>query len=466
MSFIRRKYRYKVGRRKITGLARIYIQNAIDLAAAKFLPDTNYSVDISQSKITLTVSPCGDRKVIRSKKNASIVELSNKSIDSFCGDAEYVTVSLRSGKIVISLHGSIKQRQARESSMMNMLSQGRITTASLFSGVGALAYQLHRGFAHLGISSEIQFANEIDPIAAEINVNFNPIWEFATKCAVMECDDIQMMDFSDLPTNVGFLEIAIPCVGHSQLTAKENRDLNHPLTGKLFIPTINAIKAMNPCTILIECTPGLANSDTLSCIKDQLIKLGYVFETTSLKGSEFGDFEHRNRFCLFAVSNGVKHLFPSLQDIKITHTESKSFASIMDRVSDTDPVWKEYSHVKARNAMNHLGYKNILINGATKHMPAILSSYGSPKAGQPFVAHPSNPDLQRMISVREHSRIRQLPNKLVEALDMLSNGTLLGRTRTGKTLAHRFLGNMVSPTPWQRVIEHMFSSFNFKRSAI
>lgn len=457
MSFIKRKYRYKIGRKSSTGFARIYIQNAIDLAAAKFIPDCNFDVLITAKNITLKVVKHGPRKVIRSKKNASIVELTNKAIDKFCAGAEYVSVTLRKGKIVISLHALEQLKKDRELSFIKMLSEGRITTASLYSGIGALAFHLHRGFSNLGISSEIQYANELDPTAAELNVNFNPIWENAGKNAQMVCDDIQSMDLDDLPQNIGLLEIAIPCVGYSRLTKSENKDISHPLTGKLFIRTIELIRAINPCTLLIECTPGFRDSDTLGCITDQLKMLGYNYQVIMIKGSEHGDFEHRQRFCLFAISKGVQNLFPNLHDIKPSTVASKRFGSIMDKVSDVDAAWKTYEHVKARNNMKHMGYRNVVINESTIHMPAMLASYGSPKSGQPFVSHPTNPQLQRMISVREHTKIRKLPHRLAEAICMLSDGVLLGRTRTGKTLAHKLLGNAVSPTPWQKVIEHMFA---------
>lgn len=460
MKFIKRKYRYKIGRKKATGLARIYIQNAIDLAAAKFMPNTFFSVTVMDKRITLKSVATGDRKVIRSKNNASIVELTNKEINTFCGDAEYVIVTLRRGKIVICLHTQDENRQRRESNFVRMLKQGVITTASLFSGIGALAYQLYKGFNNLGIRAQMQYANEIDPIAAEINVNFNPMWEYAGYNAVMVCDDIEKMDLTDLPIDVGFVEIAIPCVGHSTLTSKIKKDTRHPLAGKLFMRTIEAVRKMNAASLLIECTPGLKGSDTLDCVIDQLEKLGYSIETINLKGSDFGDFEHRKRFCLFAVSKGVRHLFPNLNGIESYFSNAeKKFGSIMDTVSPDDKSWKPYEHVKARNDMSNLGYKNVLINSETKNIPALLSTYASPKAGQPFVQHPTDPNLQRMISVREHARIRKLPSTMIEALCSLAKGTLLGRNRSGKTLAHSYMGNSVSPTPLQKVIEHMFSGF-------
>lgn len=466
MSFIKRKYRYKIGKKSSTGFARIYIQNAIDLAAAKFIPDCNFDVLVTAKNITLKVVKNGPRKVIRSKKNASIVELTNKAIDKFCAGAEYVSVTLRKGKIVISLHALEQLKKDRELSLIKMLSEGRITTASLYSGIGALAFQLHKGFSNLGITSEIQYANELDPTAAELNVNFNPIWQSAGKDAVMECDDIQSMDLEELPKDIGLLEIAIPCVGYSRLTKVDNKDISHPLTGKLFIRTIELIRAVNPCTILIECTPGFRGTNTHDCVTDQLEKLGYSHQTIMLKGSEYGDFEYRQRFCLFAVSQGVQDLFPSLHDIKPNAITPKQLSSILEKFRDDDAVWKTYDHIRARDNMTHLGYRNVVLNEDTLHMPALLASYGSPKSGQPFIAHPTDPKLQRMITVREHARIRKLPFKLAEAICMLSDGLLLGRTRTGKTLAHKLLGNAVSPTPWQKVIEHMFSWSKVKKPLI
>ena len=446
---ITKKKIYKIGVSSKTGNSRIYIQNANDLHAANFLPGTEFDTSWSSPSITLKVQVGGGRAVVGAKKGgASILELVCKRTTEFCGTAEKVIVTIRANRIVIKLYIQDRNKRVREESFINHLKYGTLTTASLFSGIGVLAYAIHQGLTETGIQSKIVFANDLDPIASDINVNYNPIWRNAARNAMFIEDDIQLLDQTDYPSSVDLLEIGYTCTGLSQLTSEEKFDLKHPVSGKLFISVIEAIKTMNPGMIILECTPKMEKSSTYDCIQNQLTKFGYIVQTTLLKGSEFGDFEHRKRFAMVAVSKGLSEHIPDLNLVHLLHRPNQqTFYDISDTISPVDSSWKSYGHVRARDKMSSVGYKNVLIDAKSRHIPALLAIYACPQTGAPFVRHPREHGLQRQITVAEHAKLRKLPPEMINALTDLESGKFPGRTRTGRTLAHKCLGNSVSPTP-------------------
>ncbi|MFT7009513.1 MAG: DNA (cytosine-5)-methyltransferase 1 [Colwellia sp.] len=459
MFLFTRILRYAVGTKE-NGNRRIYIQNFEFLNDVSFFPNSRFDITVTAKEIILKLNEVGQRKVILSKRGDSIIELSDKLITNFIGScAKFVTVKLSNNEIRISHHHMEVQRTIREFNFTKAIKRKELTTASLYSGTGALSYTMGEGLKDAGFEPRIKFANEIDEIAAKLNTSYNPIWDNAAPDACFVMDDIQSMDMSVMPKYVDHLEISLPCPPYSALTSKDRRDIAHPL-GKLFMRTTEAIARLNPATLTIECTTHLLNSNAFLCISDFLSLHGYSFETTVLKGTEFGDFEQRKRFCLFAVSSGLKGLFPSLNKIDLLHhINPQTFADIKDDIPEDSPLWKEFGHVKKRDSMPHLNYRNVLIGDKDKSMPALLAS-SSPKAGAPFVCHPSNPNLQRQITVEEHTKIRKFPERLAQATNKLGKGLLPGQVRTNKTAAHKLLGNSVCPGPWRTLMFYMFSGLH------
>jgi DNA (cytosine-5)-methyltransferase 1 len=460
MHSLTRILRYAVGT-KINGNRRVYIQNHEDLNSINFHPHARFSIKETAKEMILSLNENGERKVYASKRGDSIVEVSDKKITDFIGRcARYVTVILRANEIRITRHHLEMQIEARETKFYKSIKKKVITTGSLYSGVMHLSHSMHQGLKMAGFRPRIKFANEMDEVAAKLNAA-NPIWKSAARNALLVVDDIQTMDMSLLPSYVDHLEVALPCNGQSRMTAPDKRDILHPVTGKLFIRSTEAIAKLNPATLTIECTPSLLGSITFHCLEDFLLKNGYEYEVTTLKGSDYGDFEHRNRFCLFAVSKGLKGLFPSLKDIELfRHPNPQTFAEIKDDIPLTSPLWKEYKHVKQRDNMKNVNYRNVLISDDDRNMPAIVAGYSAPKAGSPFVPHPTNPKLQRQLTVNEHNKIRKFPEDLANEILKLSKGLLAGQSRTNVKAAHKVSGNSVSPGPWKTLMFHMFSGLH------
>lgn len=460
MNLFTRVLRYAVGYKE-NGNRRVYIDNIEDLSDINFIPHSRFDIAEVKGEMVLTINENGRRKVIESKRGASIVELSDKEFSRFIGDeACYVSATLVENQIRIKVHHMEQQRIIREQKFKSNIKRKTVSTASLYSGTGALSYWVHKGLEKAGFKARLKFANEIDETAARINANYNPIWDTAAKDATFLVDDIETADMSLFPDYVDHVEIAQPCQPYSKLIDASKKDINHQVAGKLFIKTIQAISKMNPATLTIECTSLFSKSLAFQCITDALSKSGYSFETTELKGSDFGGIEIRNRFALFAVSKGLRGLFPSLKNISsMCYPNTVPFKAIKDEVCEQSPLWKEYNHVKKRNDMKHLGFRNVLVDDEALSMPALIAS-SAPKAGSPFIPHPTDNSLQRQVSVKEHTLIRKFPSKLANAIIALGEGLLPGQSRTNKAAAHRLCGNSVSPGPWETLMTYMFSGLH------
>ena len=106
-------------------------------------------------------------------------------------------------------------------------------------------------------------------------------------------------------------------------------------------------------------------------------------------------------------------------------------------------------HVKKRDSMPNVGYRNCVYFGNETSMTTIPASYGPPKAGTPMIAHPTIPSLQRQVQPNEHANLRQLPASLKDVVVSVWKGVHpLVSSRGSASAAHRLLGNGVSRKVW------------------
>ena len=447
--FIKRVHKYAVKKLK-NGAARIYIQNSDCLRKAQLPENTLVRIKYMKNRIEIIACKDGDSKIMDTGRGA-LLELKNKSTAKSLGDVNKISATFRTGKVIITLHYTDRKRIERVKKLIDKLSKGKpIRSASFFSGPGMLSYRLKQGLGRAGIDSQVCFANDSSGVAIECNLAGNPIWENATKDALVVIDDLNNLDISELP-EADFIEIGYPCVGQSALCKNENRDIDHPVVGSLFIKLLAAIEKMNAGIVLFENTPRFTNSKTLEFIKREMV--GYRFENIVINAHDFGDIEARKRSCVIAVSEGlpnlnISELLPDLDIVK----QRNCLSDFLEDVPLNSELWKRMDHVKRKDLETSHNYRNMLYNGTEKLIATITASYAAPKAGTPMIVHPVNPELQRQITPLEHSRIRRLPPTLLKQILAVANGTSPMVSRRGsKNIAHRMLGNGVSKYVWNAI---------------
>jgi DNA (cytosine-5)-methyltransferase 1 len=446
--FISRKHRYVVKHLK-NGAARIYVQNSEALQSAGFLSNSNIRIINKPNRIEVHLDPKGTKKIMDTGRG-ELLELKNKDTAKAMGQAQFVSVTFRMGVIVIAVHGMTEKQQIRESGLINKLVSGEpLRKGCFFSGLGMLSFSLKEGLKTQGIESQIAFANDNNELAMACNLAGNPMWDNPTKDASVVVDDLHAVDTDDLP-QVDYVTVGYPCVGFSLLAKAEKRDLLHPDCGTLFVPLIAALRKMNPAVIVFENTPRFGTSDTLDLIKRSMPD--YNFTQSIFNGHDFNELESRKRVCVVATSKGL----PTFDLSTVTSLFSDEAPTVIsDHLSDVDldaPFWRTMEHVKARDDMKHLGYRNCLYYGDETKMVTLPASYGAPKAGTPMIAHPTRPDYQRQVQVDEHVSLRALPERLGRVvIDVWKGVHPLVSVRGSASAAHRLLGNGVSRKVWKSI---------------
>lgn len=432
------------------GAARIYMQNTHALVGAGFVAGSKINIQYRKNSISISLDPRGSNTVFDTGRG-ELVELKNKDTAQSVNGASHVTVTYRVGRIEITIHRFLSNMREREQRLLHALKHGHnLRTASFFSGLGMLSYHLKQGLKQAGIGASIAFANDYDELAMSLNVDFNPMWQDATEDAIVVADDLFELPIDSLP-QVDVVEIGYPCVGFSSLADVANRDTQHPLCGSLFIPLVAAVRAMQPAVILMENVKGFKGSDTLRLLKNAF--RDYHFTEMLLDGKMFGELESRKRLCVIGISSGLHAFaFPALPAV----TEAPQLREFLEPMPVDHSAWKTMLHVRKKDLETNHCYRNCLYTGEERTMIALTASYAHPKAGSPMIAHPTDPSLQRQITVAEHGKIRAIPEPLMSAVMTVVNGQHpLVSAKGSKTAGHRLLGNGVSPKMWNWVGESL-----------
>lgn len=451
--FITKIFNYSLKHLK-SGAARVYVQNAHALRAAGFLADKTINIEYAKAKVVITCDETGENSV-QATRRGELIELRNKKLANSFKGLNRVTITVRSGRIIISISKADSDRLKREELLEKNIELGKVRLGSLYSGIGQTSHALKVGLKRVGLETEHALSSDINELALSVQLEGNPIWHDHSEDAVVIADDISNIDFDNAP-QVDVLEIGYLCYNQSTLSPKSSRDLDHPKIGSKFIPTVNAIKKLNPAVIVIECAVPFLQSKTYSLMKKEII--GYNFEETRISGYEHGDFEERKRCFILATSEGLSRA--KLDNFQPPQTVTRpKIQSIMDAVPVGDKSWKIMQHVKDKLKDDRLNFKHKVYNGSETKIAAIPATYNSPKIGSPMVqAEDSN--LLRLFSYAEHSRIRDIPKSLFEVLDRVAKGEHpLVSKRGNVTAVQTMLGNGISPKAWRNAGEFIGNYF-------
>jgi DNA (cytosine-5)-methyltransferase 1 len=442
---ITKKIRYAV-KHLSSGAARIYINNSEALRNAGFLASSNVRIVNSPNSIKIYLDPNGSHKVMNSGRG-ELLELRNKDTANAVGKVDFVMVSFRDGCVSITVHGLSERQSRRESLFLSKIKSGQpLRSACLCSGTGMLSYHIKQGLEAQGFKTEIAFANEHNELAMSCNLEGNPMWDNASDDAIAIVDDIHAVDLNDV-SEVDYATIGYPCVGFSLLADKNNLDIFHGDCGTLFIPLVAILRKMNPAMLIFENAPRFIDSTTLHLLEKSFPD--YNFSKTILNGHDYNELESRKRACIIATSKGLPAM--DLSNILSLYSSERPpvISDVLSNVDLDASCWRVMEHVKLRDTMKNVGYRNCLYYGHESSMTTIPASYGSPKAGTPMIAHPEKPELQRQVQVDEHAHLRGLPERMVAVIMSIWNGAHpLVSTRGSATACHRLLGNGVSKRVW------------------
>lgn len=444
-------YVKRVGQNK--GAPRIWLEGAL-ASSGGFIPGTRFDIEIQGKTIVLQANPDGTRivsgKQIGERMNP-IIDLNSKELLAIFDGMAAVRVGVKDGEIFISPLASELRKQERYTRLKNKLESGEpLTIGSLSHGVGVLSHAFHTGLAAAGIQSTQVFANEIRPELLEHAREHNDVWSANTKtfAAPMEELAFDAEGLNSIPL-CDAIELGLPCsaaspAGMSRLGLSMPEE--HPEVGHLVVAGLIILAKANPAIVLVENVPAWSKSASAAIFRTQMKNLGYDLHERVMNGAEWGSYENRNRWCMVAVTHGIKFDFDQL--VPPAPVE-KRLGDILENVPDDDPRWSKMQGLRdkeVRDAANGNSFKMQIYDADSPHVNTVTKGYARVRSSDPKISNANDPDMLRQITPAEHAAIKQIPPHLVEGLS--------------NTVKHEALGQSVIYEVFKDVGHHVGNSIN------
>lgn len=432
---------------------RIWLQGST-LEDAEFMPGQTYRVVVDEEarELTLEVDPSAGRVVSRKQwqdRTLPVIDLTNSIVTNLFGEARKVLAKIFNRRIVISLHRDEQDRIERRHKWQAVQQEKRsMQVGGICYGAGVIDHAVHDGLAIAGVKAEQTFVVELEDKYLEVARRNNPTFNPKARVFSLPMQDVE-------PSELGQADLivcGIPCTGASRAGKSKNgikHAEEHAKAGTLFMPLINMVRAANPFAVLIENVPEYQNSLSALVIRETLSAWGYVIKETVLEGQDFGSFERRRRYCMVAH---IPEMTVNLDDLAKA-PRMQRLSDILESSAD-EPLaanWNTFPYLKAKEQRDMAagkGFKRQELTGDATSCGTIGREYHKCRSTEPFVVNPDNPDELRLLTPREHARVKTIPEYFVDGLV--------------QTLAHQILGQSVIFNAFRAVGEELGRAINSK----
>lgn len=425
------------------GKPRIWLQNQ-EVSTADMKPGDRYDVHIKGGTVVLRANPDGSRVISakedkRTGEKSPIIDINSKELLALFDGMSAIRLVQRKGEIyLLPLASEIRKKERLNRLTSKVLNNLPLQVGSLSHGGGLLANAVHTGLDKAGLPSTAAMINEIRPELLEHSESHSGVWGQDTipVAAPMQEFAFDESAMRHVP-RMDLMEIGLPCSGASVAgrakrgTAKPE---DHPEVGHLVVAALVIVSKANPAALILENVIPYASSASASILRNQLRDMGYVTHETILRGEAFSALEHRDRWCMVAVTEGMHFDWDMLQ---LPEKRNLTLSDIMDEIADDDPSWSEMTGLKAKQERDMAagkGFRMQVVTGDDTRIPTLTKGIAKNRSTDPKFQHPNNPDLLRMPTPAEHARVKQFPPSIVEGLS--------------KTLAHEVLGQAVLRDPF------------------
>lgn len=434
---------------------RIWITNGTIVNASLAAGDTvRYQYDLSNGQLIIEKATDGTHKIAETTKGG-IIDIVNSKVTQLFQDNEYVDIISDNERIIVKGHFSENKIKERESSLLRRLSCGEpLRKGGAFSGLGLLCRSIHRGIKKAGVGVKQRFANEYNPIPAEVNLSGNEIWDDAFNDAVFSVDDIYTMDMSVIP-KLDILVMGSPCPAFSNVNTNLKKDgktdIFHPDSGTIFQPILEMIRHANPAVVVLENSKFFENSVFDYIMSDIMKRFGYESTSTVITGQAFGDFEKRERLCRIWHSKGLPAI--NLEDLPFQREPNRTLSEILEPIALDDKRWARRPYLEAKDNQKENCHQYSIVSLDTKKLPTLGANYHKIQPDSPMIPHPSLPMVTRILTPAEHCNLRDIGGRLKENIVAVVNGSHHSQrlNRSNAKAAHQMLGNSCSPKAWESV---------------
>lgn len=451
-------YVKKIGNNR--GAPRIWLEGS-QTARAGFEPGQRYDVVVDGMTVVLQANKDGSRIVSGKKageKTNPVIDLNSIAMLAVFDGMAAVRVVVKQGEIhLLPLATELKKRE-RFKRLRDKLESGMpLNMGSISHGGGVLAHAIHKGLNDAGVNTNLSFANDIREELLEHASAHNDAWNQSTMVvsAPMQEFAFDARGLAKLPRVEG-LELGLPCSGASK-AGRSKRHLEHPEAhpdvGHLVVAALVIINQVNPAFVVLENVVGYSTSASADILRNQLRDMGYNTHECVLNGKQWGSLENRDRWCLVAVTDGIEFDFNQLMP---PDANVRFVREVLDpNIGPDDSRWREFGYLKdkqIRDQEKGNGFGMQIVGPDDTSVPTLRKGYHKGGSTDPLVQHPSDPDLLRQFTSKEHADIKGVPSSLVTGLS--------------ETIAHQILGQGIVYTPFRAVGKHLGEALTGKAAEV
>ncbi|RRV04578.1 DNA cytosine methyltransferase [Pseudomonas sp. v388] len=382
---------------------------------------------VSETDLVITVSKRERHGVI-----SPLLEIRTELLRNLFKTAEKVRVVIRRGRIAVTaLDKDIRVQERLDRLRHKLQANEPLAVCSLFHGGGVLDRAIHSGFARHGIATYIRIGIELEEQYLDASLRNNPmLWRDDSFAICSDIRDIRRGD--DIPV-CDLVVAGIPCTGASRSGKAKNKlsaTEEHPSAGSLFVDFLDFVRYSNPALAILENVPDYLTSTSMMVIRSVLGSLGYRLFECVLDGNAFGALENRSRMAIVAYTDGmVDSLY--LEEVLPVRTKESTLASVLAEIAPDHESWKSYDYLhlkEQRDIAAGKGFRRQLLDGDSASCGCIGRGYAKARSTEPFIRHPTNPRLSRLLTIAEHARIKTIPEEMVHGVAATTAHEILGQS--------------------------------------
>jgi len=362
-----------------------------------------------------------------------LMEVRTSLLRELFEQCEKVRVAIRRGVILITaLQKELNVIERSRRILQKVRDSKPLELCSLFHAGGVMDKAMHHGFALGGLSSYVRVAVELSKVYLSASLRNNT--ELWGPDSIVIQSDIRELNWSNQTPACDVLVAGIPCNAAS-ISGMTKNELDfaeeHEDAGSLFLDFLDGVEATNAAIVVVENVPEYQKTAGMAVIRSRLKSLGYnVFEAV-LDGNDFGALEKRRRMVMVAVCKGLSQAFDFKALIPVK-TKEAALNDVLDVFSPDSDRWDLFEHLKAkwiRDKANGKGFAPQHLSGAEGHCGTIGKGYFKGRSTEPFIKHPTDPELLRLLTPEEHARVKGAPVSVFAG--------------EAETVAHEILGQAV-----------------------
>lgn len=435
------------------GKSRLWIEGK-RLTQAGFVPGHTFVIEEAKQGIVLKLADLGTNKVAKRERAGgrvdSIVDITNQATLAPLQGCKVLRVVLGEGQIFISAVASELRLMRRLNRLKERLVNGEaLETAGIAAGGGILSHAVHAGLDEAGVPVTFKAYNEIRDDLVEHALANNDIISDDTIVLNLPLQELAY-DEATLKRvgEVDVMELGLPCSGAS-VAGRAKRKLDfpeaHPHVGHLAAGALAIIAKLNPAALIFENVVPYANTASACILRQQLGDMGYEVHERNVFGPDFGDFEERTRWCMVAMSKGIPFNFDEMPMPVVVPRQLKEVMEPPEAVADRWSMMEGLKAKQARDLDEGKNFKMQIFTGDESTIKTLTKGITKNRSTDPKFRHPTNPDLLRIPTAKEHGAYKGIPEHLFQGMSQTTANEMLGQSITYKAFKHvaAFVGTSV-----------------------